>query len=161
KHMLTQEVTYNLMLFAQRRQLHHAVAEWYELSQAGDLSPYYAVLAYHWQRAENLPKTLEYLGRAGEQALQRGAYREAVGFFEDGLKLNPDASAEDRLRSAHWRRQLGDAHLNLGHMTESRQHLSEAVATLGFPVPQQNWKLVVKLAGQALRQTCHRLFPTW
>jgi predicted ATPase len=34
KHIITQEVAYNMMLFAQRRDLHRAVAEWYETSHA-------------------------------------------------------------------------------------------------------------------------------
>ena len=51
KHIITHEVAYNLMLFSQRRQLHRAVAEWYELVYESDLSPFYPFLAYHWRKA--------------------------------------------------------------------------------------------------------------
>jgi class 3 adenylate cyclase len=43
KHAITHDVAYNLMLYAQRRRLHRAVAEWYEHTYASDLTPYYSV----------------------------------------------------------------------------------------------------------------------
>src|SRR5581483_2620806 len=44
KHAITQEVAYNLMLFAQRRQIHRRVADYYERVYAGDLPRYYPLL---------------------------------------------------------------------------------------------------------------------
>jgi hypothetical protein len=44
KHVVTQEVAYGLLLSAQRRQLHRAVAEWYEQTQADDLASLYPPL---------------------------------------------------------------------------------------------------------------------
>jgi hypothetical protein len=52
RHVVIQEVAYGLLLSAQRRQLHRAVGEWYEQTQAEDLSSLYPLLAYHWGRAE-------------------------------------------------------------------------------------------------------------
>ena len=74
KHVMTQEVAYGLLLYAQRRQLHRAVAEWYEHTQAEDLASLYPLLAYHWGRAEDPVRTLTYLELAGEQALRVGVY---------------------------------------------------------------------------------------
>jgi len=48
KHIITQEVAYNLMTFAQRRDLHHTVGLWYEQMYASDLTPHYPILAHHW-----------------------------------------------------------------------------------------------------------------
>ena len=79
KHIITQEVAYNLMLFAQRRDLHREIAEWYERSYPGNLSPYYALLAFHWGQAEIPDKTMNYSGLAGEQAL--------TIWFENGARL--------------------------------------------------------------------------
>jgi len=81
KHALTQDAAYNLMLYAQRRSLHAVVASWYEHVYADDLSPYYPLLAHHWRQAEVPAKTAEYLERSGEQALARGAYKEARDCF--------------------------------------------------------------------------------
>ena len=36
KHVVTQEVAYGLLLSDQRRQLHRAVAQWYEQTHAED-----------------------------------------------------------------------------------------------------------------------------
>lgn len=107
KHVITQQVVYDLMLFSQRQAMHRAVAEWYEREHLADLSAYYPLLAYHWGKAGDPARTLIYLDRAGELALQSGAYREAVEFLTDATALearvpewaaspaaSPDASRE-------------------------------------------------------------------
>jgi hypothetical protein len=72
KHVITQEVAYNLLLYSQRRLLHCLIAEWYERTQADNLAPFYPLLAYHWGKAEDRAKTIDYLDKAGEQALWLG-----------------------------------------------------------------------------------------
>src|SRR5262249_38275859 len=69
KHAITREVAYNLMLVAQRRDLHRAAAQWYECHHAQDLAPLYALLAHHWGEAEVEDRAIDYLEKAGEQAL--------------------------------------------------------------------------------------------
>jgi predicted ATPase len=44
-------------------------------------------LARHYQRSANTAKALEYLGRAGQQALQRSSHAEALGLFTSALEL--------------------------------------------------------------------------
>jgi predicted ATPase len=110
KHVVTQEVAYGLLLASQRRQLHRAVAEWYEQVQADDLPSLYSLLAYHWGRAEEPTKTLSYLELAGEQALRVGAYQEAVELLTETLSRSAAVQpAPDAVRQARWHRQLGDA----------------------------------------------------
>ncbi|MGH2522430.1 MAG: response regulator [Anaerolineales bacterium] len=92
KDPLTHETAYNLMLFAQRRQLHRAVAEWYESTYAADLSPHYALLAHHWRGAEDPAKAIYYLEKAGEKAQQRKDYQEALRYFNESLALERQAS---------------------------------------------------------------------
>ena len=75
------------MLFSQRRQLHRAVAEWYERTYAEDLEPFYPLLAHHWGRAEEPTQAVVYLEKAGENALHMGAYQEAVRFLSDAVAL--------------------------------------------------------------------------
>lgn len=95
KHIITRDVVYNLMLFSQRRQLHKAVAEWYEKMYESDLSPYYSYLAFHWCKAaqdrepdqEIVSKAIDYLQKAGEQAVQRYVNQEAIGFFSEAIEL--------------------------------------------------------------------------
>jgi class 3 adenylate cyclase/tetratricopeptide (TPR) repeat protein len=161
KHVVTQEVAYSLLLAAQRRQLHRAVAEWYEQTHAEDLSPLYPLLAYHWGRAEEPTKTLTYLELAGEQVLRAGAYQEAVDFLTDAVSRSGAVQpAPEALRQARWHRQLGDAYEGLGRLPESRQHAERAVALLGWPVPATRLRLLGDLAGQALQHGCRRIWPS-
>lgn len=156
KHALIQEVAYDLMLFAQRRQLHRAVAEWHERRHAEDLSPFYSLLAHHWGGAADTGKAVEYLDKAGEQALRGGSYREAAAFL--GQVLTLPASA-DSPRRARWEQQLGEAHLGLGRGAQSREHFERAVALLGHPVPAAPWRLAASLLRQVGRQALYRAFP--
>jgi predicted ATPase len=161
KHVVTQEVAYSLLLYAQRRQLHRAVAAWYERTQAEDLASLYPLLAYHWGRAEEPTKTLAYLELAGEQALRVGAYQEAVDVLSDAVSLAGTSQPPPAtLRQARWHRQLGDAYMGLGRLQESRQHADQAVALLGIPVPATPLRLAGDLGRQALRQSVHRIWPT-
>jgi class 3 adenylate cyclase/tetratricopeptide (TPR) repeat protein len=160
KHVVTQEVAYSLLLSTQRRQLHRAVAEWYERTQADDLASLYPLLAHHWDRAEEPTKTLTCLELAGEQALRAGAHQEAVDFLTDAVSLAGTIQpAPEALRQARWHRQLGDAYMGLGRLAESRQHADQAVALLGAPVPATPLRLLGDLTGQALQQTLHRVWP--
>ena len=166
KHIITQEVAYNLMLFSQRRQLHRAVAEWYERTYVEDLTPFYPLLAHHWGKAEVFPNAIAYLEKAGEQALHSYANREAVLFFTEALRLDAQlqlpgltTTPERRWQQARWQRQLGEAYLGLGQLLESRQHLEQSVALLGCPVPTQRINILGILLGQVGQQMLHRLLP--
>ncbi len=155
KHAITREVTYNLMLFAQRRDLHRAIAEWYERNSADDLSAFYPLLAYHWGKAEVTAKTLDYLEKAGQQALNSGAYQESASFFGDALALDCD----DDKRLAGWELRLGESYYGLGRIAESTEHVERALALMGYPAPNSRLRLVLGLVGQIVRQAGHRLRP--
>jgi hypothetical protein len=163
KHETTREVAYSLLLFAQRRQLHKAVAESLELSSPPDFSALYPRLAWHWGRADEVEKTLFYLEKAGEQALLEGAYKEAAEYFREALlrqalpdENNPDLT--NRHRRAHWERLLGEALLGLGSLPESRAALERAVALLGFPVPASSLRLALSLERAVSSQLVNRIF---
>jgi CheY-like chemotaxis protein/class 3 adenylate cyclase len=95
KDSLTHETAYNLMLFAQRRQLHRAVAEWHERTYAADLAPHYTLLAHHWGKAEDSAKTIYYLEKAGEQARRDGDDPAALRYFNESLAWESRASVLD------------------------------------------------------------------
>jgi len=94
--------TYDRLLFAQRRQLHRAVAEWYERTfgdaefsgtrtQNPALAPFYPLLAYHWSKAEDTAKAIQYFEQAGEQARQLGDHQAALRYLNESLVLNAQA----------------------------------------------------------------------
>ena len=135
KHSITRDVAYNLMLFAQRRQLHKSIAEWYEQIYALDLEPYYGLLAHHYSLAEKSSKALFYLEKAGEQTLLNGAYLEAADFFEEALRIADREHKDLKISSdqkARWERLLGEAYLGLGALDRSREHFEKAGPTIGL-----------------------------
>ncbi len=160
KHIITQEVAYNLMTFAQRRELHHAVGKWYEYTYASDLSSHYPILAYHWSKTDERTKAILYLEKAGEQALAQYANQEAVSFLSEASRLadgvEPPVSA---LRRARWERQMGEACLKLGRHAETRKHSQQALALLGRSLPTGSGKQVISLLGQVVREVGRRLIP--
>jgi CheY-like chemotaxis protein len=88
---LLRETAYETMLFAQRRQLHRAAAEWLEKSYEADLSPYYEDLAYHWEHAEDTARTIRYLELAAAQAREKGDLETALALYDKTLALQTAA----------------------------------------------------------------------
>lgn len=162
KHNLTQEVAYNLMLFSQRRQLHEAVATWYEQHHAANLNPYYGILAYHWRKAEAPAQTLKYLDQAGQQALHTGAYQEALHFFGDAISMvlrTPHAgtSLVSLATWARWQWSMGEAAYQLGDLLFSRSCMREALIALGFYPPKTKLQLLTTIGREVFRQIAYRL----
>ena len=83
KHALTHEVAYGSLLQERRQALHARIVESLE---AGDRVPEQVErLAHHALRGELWDKALTYCRQAGEKAMARSAYREAVAYFEQAL----------------------------------------------------------------------------
>jgi class 3 adenylate cyclase len=73
KHALTQEVAYNSVLSERRQQLHERTAAALETLYASSVEEHLAGLAHHYGRSANFDKAVQYLTRAGQQALKRSA----------------------------------------------------------------------------------------
>jgi class 3 adenylate cyclase/tetratricopeptide (TPR) repeat protein len=87
KHALTQEVAYNSMLVERRKLLHERAGEVIEVLFAEQLDEHLNELARHYSHSPNIAKAVKYLHQAGQQAAQRSAYGEAVGYLTSGLEL--------------------------------------------------------------------------
>jgi predicted ATPase len=62
---------------------------------AEQLDDHLTQLAHHYSHSDNVEKAIEHLGRAGQQALQRSAYADAIGGLSaaiDLLQSLPDSS---------------------------------------------------------------------
>jgi predicted ATPase len=93
KHALTQEVAYNSLLIERRKLLHKRAGQALESMFADQLDDHLGELAHHYSRSDNPAKAVEYLGRAGQQAIKRSAYADAVsslGAAIDLLQRLPD-----------------------------------------------------------------------
>ncbi len=176
KHIITQVVAYNRMVFVQRRQLHQQVALWYEARRPEGLSKLSPLLAHHWSQAiegapepspQLLSKAIGYLEAAGEQALHNHASREVIAYlekalcFDDVLRRLPGsgqmtATAERRSRWHSW---LGRSHLALGELTTSRSHHVEALSLLGQPAPRRRAALLLLTLREVAAQIWIHLRP--
>jgi predicted ATPase/class 3 adenylate cyclase len=87
KHALTQEVAYNSILIEARKLLHERVGQTIEALFAQQLDDHLTVLAHHYGRSNNMDKAIEYLGRAGQQAIKRSAYFDAITSFSTAIDL--------------------------------------------------------------------------
>lgn len=100
KHIITQEVAYQSLLFAQRRQLHRTVAQWYEKTitdsgghngqsgtdkkQLEELAP---LLGYHFAEAGDNSTALKYFILAGDVATRLYATTEAIAHYTRALAI--------------------------------------------------------------------------
>jgi predicted ATPase/DNA-binding winged helix-turn-helix (wHTH) protein len=87
KHALTYEVAYGSLLQERRRVLHGRAAQAIEELFAERLPEHYYALAYHYSRSGNTTRAVDYLQRAGHQAVERSAYAEAVSHLTTALDL--------------------------------------------------------------------------
>ena len=87
KHALTQEVAYNSVLSERRRQLHDRIGASIEVLFTQSIDDHFNQLAHHYGRGANTRKAVEYLRRAGEQAVRRSAFREGLASLTHGLEL--------------------------------------------------------------------------
>ncbi|MGD0593539.1 MAG: BTAD domain-containing putative transcriptional regulator [Acidimicrobiales bacterium] len=89
-HALVRSTLYDELSAARRARRHRQVAEALEARDNKDA----AALAYHFQRAGSADaRSIEYAAAAGEQALERLAFDQAVAFFSQALEAADDVEA--------------------------------------------------------------------
>jgi class 3 adenylate cyclase/predicted ATPase len=158
KHALTQEVAYNSLLIERRKQLHERAGQALESMFAGQLDDHLGELARQYSHSDNSTKAIEYLGRAGQQALQRSAYADAISSLTaaiDLLQKLPD-------RPERIQQESGEALKTLPDMPErAQQELSlqitrgpALIATKGYAAPE------VEKAYTRARELCQQVGET-
>ncbi|MFO7615171.1 MAG: hypothetical protein R6W71_11080, partial [Bacteroidales bacterium] len=104
KHALAQQATYESILLSSKKGLHLKIAKSIEKVFGDNIHEFYGTLAYHYEKAENLERTEEYLVKAGEEAMRSGATNEAYNNLKKGLeiyqKLHPVNAEKNKL--AHY-----------------------------------------------------------
>jgi adenylate cyclase len=83
KHVITQEVAYESLPFATRAALHGQIGAVIEASQPEQLD----LLAFHYDRSENLEKRREYLLRAADAARRDYGNAAAIDYYRRALPL--------------------------------------------------------------------------
>ena len=128
KHALTHEVAYGSLLQERRRILHARIVEALERLAPERLVEQVEHLAHHALRGEVWDKALAYCRQAGEKAMARSAYREAVECFEQALSA-------------------------LSHLPEQRHTLEQAIdlrlALRSALHPSGDWRRILALLHEA------------
>ena len=86
-HALYGDVLYGRIAAGHRVELHRRIAEREENAYGDRAGEIAAELAHHWRCANDKNKAIEYLGRAGQQAIQRSAQAEAIGNLTAAIDL--------------------------------------------------------------------------
>ena len=157
KHIVTQEVVYDLMTSTQKAQLHRSAALWHENEAGGEDARNFPLLAHHWRLAGDAARAMVYYEKAGENAFRDFANQEAIRFLEMALELaGPDVAV---VRRARWRRLMGEARYRLTQIEGSVADYEVALALLGRPMPAHVAGRGLGLGGQMVRQVAYRLLP--
>ncbi|MFQ5966699.1 MAG: AAA family ATPase [Acidimicrobiia bacterium] len=163
KHTLIRDAAYDLLVFDQRRRIHRNVGEFIESRREEPHEPPYALLAYHWDQAEDRQKALTYLEKSGASSLRKGANREAIEAHSRSLELvsqHPDQFLEVApLRRSQWQVEIGQAHEALGELEEAEKSLYRALDLVGVHVSTTRLRRIGRLAWEAVKQTFHILLP--
>jgi len=122
KHVLIQEAAYQSLLRSTRQQYHQRIAQVVEAQFAEAVEHQPELLAYHYTEAGLSAQALPYWQRAGQHALQRSAYVEAISHLTKGLEVL-QTLPESPERTQHELR----LHLPLG---------TALMATKGYAAPE-------------------------
>jgi predicted ATPase/class 3 adenylate cyclase len=144
RHATTQEVAYETLLFAQRRDLHHTVAAWYEESFGAsetELAPHLPLLVHHYHYAEENDKERLYAGLAGHRAAAQYANNEAIRYLSRALELTPEEEATERYDLLLARERVNDL---LGEREAQRLDI-EALETISEAAEDTQQRVQVSL----------------
>lgn len=99
KHALVRDAAYESLLLSRRREWHERIARALAQRFPAIAASEPELLAYHFGEAGLTAQACDYRMRAGDRALSRSAYPEAIAHFSAGLKLAetlPDAEGMRR-----------------------------------------------------------------
>jgi predicted ATPase len=75
------------LLIERRKEMHEQAGLALESIFAEQLDDHLGQLAHHYCHSDNVAKAVEYLGRAGQQALQRSANADAITSLTAAIEL--------------------------------------------------------------------------
>lgn len=130
RHALLQEVAYQSMLYARRRELHGRIGEYLEQRYGDDLDDYYGLLAHHYRLSNRRDKAIHYLLKAGHAARAVFANEEALQYYVWAL----DTLAGDEHDPRRWETHLSiaDVEATLGRYDRALEHIARVLEAPGI-----------------------------
>ena len=160
-HSITHQVAYDLLAFSQRRQIHDAVASWYERAPVADPAAQYPRLAWHWRQAGNDEKTVFYCQRAAEQAIEGGATKQGILLLRYAVEILEEEADARLMQRVRLRRRLGEAYADLSETRLALVQLKAALSELGHPFPRGRLGTGLRLAWELWRLVLGLGWPRW
>ena len=105
KHALIQDAAYENLLKSRRQVLHRRIAETLRDRFADRAAAEPEVLAHHFTQAGMTDAAIEWWGKAGDQALRRSAFQEAIAHLGKAIEM-ADKASESAPRAANRRLKL-------------------------------------------------------
>lgn len=140
KHALAQEAAYESTLIQQRKSLHLKIAQSIEKVFQEKLHEFYGILAYHYSKGDNLEKAEAYMLKAGEEALRTSASREALHYYQEGLRLYLERfdSTADPEKIAAFEKNISIALYNKAQWADAVAYLEKVLKRYYAPLPKTN-----------------------
>jgi len=135
KHGLIQEVAYDSLPFARRRELHYLVASCIEHDHSRHLEPMYDVLVHHYSHSTNGEKTRFYALKAGAKARQVFAHSEAIEYYRRGLATLGEKGVSLADQRSYFLERIGDSYEASGHYGKAAAAYSQAL---------RHWRIAVR-----------------
>ena len=116
KHALTQEVAYDSLLEARRKQLHESAGRALQQIYGDRTDEHAELLAHHFQRSSDVERAIHYLQVANRRAAARNAIEEAYQYYRAARELLeklPDTDENRRRRLKLVNDQTAEYHFGL------------------------------------------------
>lgn len=124
---LTWEVVYETLLYSERRRLHNLVAQHIEKQNEGQAESVYDVLAYHYEKAGNISKSIWYLALEGDRAAEMYANDDALNSYKRALDLLDEGDKLYLLDKGLVLEKIADVHKTTGRYKESTEYYQEVL----------------------------------
>ncbi|KAA3630634.1 MAG: adenylate/guanylate cyclase domain-containing protein [Bacteroidetes bacterium] len=124
RHSLLREAVYGMQLNTRLKHLHKLIAQAIEKIFEEEIEERFADLAFHYEQAEELDKTREYLLKAGDRARANYQNSQAIEYYSKLVNLLDPKKFPEQISRLHIR--IGKIQQLIGQWPESEQSFNDA-----------------------------------
>jgi class 3 adenylate cyclase len=157
-HAIIRTAIYESMLAKQRREAHAVIASAMEEAGQPDNAESLPVILSHWERADDVVRSHDYLDRVAELRLRQFDNAAVIDLATRFLRIADEGIAEidkDRRMAAFF--VLAEANLNLGKVESAKESYKAGLRLAGVPLPESQASLFFHLGLDLLEQVWRRL----
>ncbi|HET6281388.1 MAG TPA: adenylate/guanylate cyclase domain-containing protein [Polyangia bacterium] len=148
KHDLIRDVSYDMLLRADRRRLHGAIVDWIESVAGEGQDDYLDLLAHHAAHADQAGRAIRYLSMAAERASRTAAHVQAAALLAQAIELTDASKSTEGLVDLLFRR--GCALRAAAVWAGARESLERALALVPPDANEMRAAVLVELAAACL-----------